>query len=88
MRYAFAVTPRNYLLFACHSVNFTAQVTQGYRFTQYWYMGGREQRLSAQAEDAASGVSEGATKLAEGVKEGLSKAEGKVKEGVNKVKSQ
>jgi len=36
MRYAFAVTPRNYLLFACHSVNFTAQSVQAYRFLNYW----------------------------------------------------
>ena len=36
MRYAFAVTPANYLLFACHFVNFGAQSTQGYRYLQYW----------------------------------------------------
>jgi len=36
MRYALAVQPRNYLLFGCHLVNFTAQNTQGYRFVNYW----------------------------------------------------
>jgi hypothetical protein len=36
MRYAFAVTPVNYLLFGCHFVNFGAQVTQGYRYLNYW----------------------------------------------------
>ena len=36
MRYSLAVTPKNYLLFACHFVNFNAQVTQGYRWTNYW----------------------------------------------------
>ena len=36
MRYAFAVTPANYLLFACHFVNFGAQSTQGYRYLTYW----------------------------------------------------
>lgn len=36
MRYAFAVTPRNYLLFGCHIVNFSAQLTQGYRYINYW----------------------------------------------------
>ncbi len=36
MRYAFAVTPRNYLLFACHFVNMGAQLTQGVRYMQYW----------------------------------------------------
>ena len=40
MRYAFAVTPINYLLFGCHFVNFGAQVTQGYRYLNYWkYVG-------------------------------------------------
>lgn len=36
MRYALAVTPRNYLLFACHAINFSAQATQGYRYLNYW----------------------------------------------------
>ena len=36
MRYAMAVTPKNYLLFACHFVNAGAQLTQGWRYTQYW----------------------------------------------------
>lgn len=36
MRYALAVTPKNYLLFGCHIVNFSAQTTQGYRFLNYW----------------------------------------------------
>lgn len=36
MRYAFAVTPANYLLFACHFVNFGAQGTQAYRYLTYW----------------------------------------------------
>lgn len=36
MRYAMAVTPQNYLLFACHFINFNAQLMQGYRWTQYW----------------------------------------------------
>jgi hypothetical protein len=36
MRYAMAVSPVNYLLFGCHVVNFSAQVTQGYRFLNYW----------------------------------------------------
>lgn len=35
-RYALAVTPKNYLLFACHAVNFSAQCTQGYRYLNYW----------------------------------------------------
>jgi len=36
MRYSFAVTPKNYLLFACHFVNFGAQTTQAVRFMKYW----------------------------------------------------
>lgn len=36
MRYAFAVQPKNYLLFGCHFVNCGAQLTQGYRYMQYW----------------------------------------------------
>lgn len=32
MRYALAVTPKNYLLFGCHVVNSFAQAGQGYRF--------------------------------------------------------
>ena len=36
MRYALAVRPKNYLLFACHFINFNAQLTQGYRWYDYW----------------------------------------------------
>ena len=36
MRYSLAVTPKNYLLFACHFINFNAQITQGYRYQRYW----------------------------------------------------
>ena len=36
MRYALAVTPKNYLLFACHFVNFGAQSTQGYRYLNHF----------------------------------------------------
>ena len=36
MRYALAVQPKNYLLFACHFANEGAQLTQGYRYLQYW----------------------------------------------------
>jgi len=46
------VTPRNYLLFACHVINETAQLGQGYRYMNYWHWGGREKKL---AELAAGG---------------------------------
>jgi hypothetical protein len=36
MRYSLAVTPPNYLLFACHLTNFGAQSTQAYRYLNYW----------------------------------------------------
>jgi len=42
MRFAWRVQPRNYLLFACHVTNATAQIVQGGRFINYWYMGGYE----------------------------------------------
>ncbi|EFW99904.1 upf0041 domain containing protein [Grosmannia clavigera kw1407] len=35
MRYAMAVQPANYLLFACHFVNEGAQLTQFYRYLNY-----------------------------------------------------
>ncbi|KAH6998291.1 hypothetical protein BKA56DRAFT_607842 [Ilyonectria sp. MPI-CAGE-AT-0026] len=51
MRYSLAVSPRNYLLFACHFVNEGAQLTQGYRYLNYHYWGGKEQ-LTVAAEAA------------------------------------
>jgi mitochondrial pyruvate carrier 1 len=42
---AWRVQPRNYLLFACHATNATAQSVQGLRFINYWYNGGREKKL-------------------------------------------
>lgn len=53
MRYALAITPKNYLLFACHAVNFTAQATQGYRYLTYWKWGGRERALAKKAAEGA-----------------------------------
>ncbi|KAH3683358.1 hypothetical protein WICPIJ_005681 [Wickerhamomyces pijperi] len=40
MRYALAVTPKNYLLFGCHVVNSSAQLGQGYRWLMHHYYGG------------------------------------------------
>ncbi|KIY52718.1 UPF0041-domain-containing protein, partial [Fistulina hepatica ATCC 64428] len=45
MRFAWRVQPRNYLLFACHFTNSTAQAVQDIRFVNYWYNGGREKKL-------------------------------------------
>ncbi|OXU22648.1 mitochondrial pyruvate carrier 1 [Nasonia vitripennis] len=35
LRFSVKVVPRNMLLFACHCVNLSAQLTQGYRFLRY-----------------------------------------------------
>lgn len=42
---AWRVQPRNYLLFACHLTNATAQSVNDARFVKYWHMGGREEKL-------------------------------------------
>jgi len=54
MRYSMAVKPQNYLLFACHAINFTSQSVQAYRYLNYHNWGGREKAL------AEKGVQEGA----------------------------
>lgn len=56
MRYALAVTPKNYLLFGCHAINFTSQLVQGYRYLQYWNFGGRDATLASKAKGEASGA--------------------------------
>ncbi|EDW58639.1 mitochondrial pyruvate carrier 1 [Drosophila virilis] len=35
MRFAYKVQPRNWLLFACHATNATAQTFQGIRYLRY-----------------------------------------------------
>lgn len=57
-RYALAVTPKNYLLFGCHVVNFSAQSYQGYRFIDYWYRGGREKALKEKAKVGAQKIAD------------------------------
>ena len=66
MRYALAVTPKNYLLFGCHIINFSAQCTQAYRYVNYWNLGGREKSLE---EKAKQGVQKAEGKVQEAVKE-------------------
>ncbi|GME32617.1 hypothetical protein GTA08_BOTSDO03039 [Neofusicoccum parvum] len=58
MRYALAVTPKNYLLFGCHAVNFSAQIVQGYRYTNHWHMGGREKSLQEKAKEGLEAAKE------------------------------
>jgi len=55
MRFAWRVQPRNYLLFACHLTNATAQSVQDVRFFNYWHRGGREQRLALRANGEEEG---------------------------------
>ncbi|KAK4200191.1 hypothetical protein QBC40DRAFT_136979, partial [Triangularia verruculosa] len=49
MRFSLAVTPANYLLFACHAVNEAAQLTQGYRYLQWHKWGGKQEFEKQQA---------------------------------------
>ncbi|KAH7601361.1 uncharacterized protein GVI51_H03113 [Nakaseomyces glabratus] len=44
MKYALAVTPKNYLLFACHFINESAQLGQGYRFIDFNYFKSDEEK--------------------------------------------
>ena len=65
MRFAWRVQPRNYLLFACHATNATAQLVQEGRFINYWYMGGREAKkpVSAAVDKAEDKVKEAVGKV-------------------------
>ncbi|ORY75063.1 hypothetical protein BCR35DRAFT_306497 [Leucosporidium creatinivorum] len=48
MRFAWRVQPRNYLLFACHATNASAQLAQGVRFINYHYLGGDKKETVAE----------------------------------------
>lgn len=48
MKYALAVTPKNYLLFGCHFINEFAQLGQGYRFLNFNYMLTDKEKLQVQ----------------------------------------
>ena len=52
MRYSLAVTPKNYLLFACHFLNAGAQLTQSYRWTQYHYGAGNKEEIKEASKDS------------------------------------
>ncbi|WRT66279.1 uncharacterized protein IL334_003232 [Kwoniella shivajii] len=66
MRFAWRVQPRNYLLFACHATNATAQLVQEARFLNYWHFGGREKQhpIASKVDD----VAEKGKQVAESVK--------------------
>lgn len=82
MRYSMMVTPKNYLLFGCHIVNFSAQATQAYRFTNYWYMGGKDKAEAQKAKEGLKGAADEVKDAAQEVKkEGQGVVE-KIKEKV------
>ncbi|KAG6336671.1 hypothetical protein ID866_2418 [Astraeus odoratus] len=58
MRFAWRVQPRNYLLFACHAANATAQTVQDVRFVKYWYYGGREAKYGLAGGDVKGPVTQ------------------------------
>jgi hypothetical protein len=70
MRYSLAVTPANYLLFACHFINEGSQLTQGYRYVNWHYWGGKEK---AGVHGAVSDVKDKVVAAGEKVKEAVSK---------------
>ena len=63
---AWRVQPRNYLLFACHGTNATAQLIQSARFVNYWYMGGREKKIK---EGDLGAIPAAESKIIDAVKE-------------------
>ncbi|KAK4167067.1 UPF0041 domain-containing protein [Cladorrhinum sp. PSN259] len=48
MRFSLAVQPRNWLLFGCHLVNESAQLTQMYRYLDWHKWGGKEKAAITQ----------------------------------------
>lgn len=78
MRFSMAIQPKNYLLFACHFVNFGGQGTQAYRWVDYWYMGGKPKWEKKQAELKAK---EG---LINPAKDAIQDAASEVKKAVSK----
>ncbi|CCH41960.1 putative membrane protein [Wickerhamomyces ciferrii] len=48
LRYALAVTPKNYLLFGCHVVNLSAQLGQGFRYLNYNYFDSKNAATSTE----------------------------------------
>jgi hypothetical protein len=75
------VKPRNYLLFACHFTNATAQTIQDIRFVNYWHYGGRERKYGitkgSGTEGGANEVKGEVTKAVEAAREGAKKVGGK-----------
>lgn len=81
MRYAMAVTPKNYLLFACHFINFNSQLVQGYRWYDFNYQGGKAKwdnikkeadRQAGEVEGKAEGIVNQVKDKAQEVKKSVS----------------
>lgn len=70
MRYSLAVSPKNYLLFACHFINEGSQLTQGYRYLSWHNWGGKEK---AQAQGAVEEAKAKVAAVGDKVKEVVSK---------------
>jgi hypothetical protein len=66
MRYSLAVTPKNYLLFACHFINEGSQLVQGYRFMNWNYWGGKDNPNVKAAIETAQAKAKAAAKDAAG----------------------
>ncbi|KAH6660224.1 hypothetical protein BKA67DRAFT_547323 [Truncatella angustata] len=70
MRYSMAVSPANYLLFACHFINEGSQLTQGYRYVNWHYWGGKE---AAAAQGNLDAVKDKVVEAGEKVKAAVTK---------------
>ncbi|KAK8088576.1 hypothetical protein PG997_003537 [Apiospora hydei] len=70
MRYSLAVSPKNYLLFACHFINEGSQLTQGYRYLSWHNWGGKEK---AQAQGAVEEAKAKVAAVGDKVKDVVSK---------------
>lgn len=85
MRYALAVTPKNYLLFGCHFINFNSQLIQGYRWYDYWYGTSKPkwEKIRAEAKAKADEAAESAEGLADQAKDKVAGAADQVKSKVS-----
>lgn len=88
MRYALAVTPKNYLLFGCHLVNFSAQSTQAYRYINHFYLGGKERALEIKAKEGLSSAESGLQKASGKVEGAVNEATTKAKDLASQAKAQ
>ncbi|KAL1842136.1 hypothetical protein VTJ49DRAFT_6015 [Mycothermus thermophilus] len=60
MKYSISIVPKGYLFLAFHPINACAQLTQGYRYLDYYYWGGKESGKYAEAAAAGKAAVEAA----------------------------